>query len=136
MLFVEHDEPNVPEGRVERVIVPFDRDFIRCQDDAAGFVGAPIPIGAGSITPPKKTRHVSPQYPASAQGDRIQGIVVIDAMISTTGCVERAKVTRSVDTRLDFAALQAVTQWRFTPTYVGQISTPVLMTITVAFTLN
>jgi protein TonB len=43
-----------------------------------------------------------------------------------------ARVLRSIPL-LDAAALEAVRQWRYTPTTVGGKSVPVVMTVTVAF---
>jgi len=50
--------------------------------------------------------------------------------------VSSASVLRSVDPRLDWASLFAVLQWRFTPVIVGGTPTPIIMSVTVNFTLN
>jgi TonB family protein len=94
----------------------------------------PIRVG-GSIKPPTKTRDVPPTYPAIAQSSRVQGIVIIEATIGPNGKVTDAKVLRSIPL-LDQAALEAVRQWEFTPTVLNGVPVPVLMTVTVAFTLQ
>jgi protein TonB len=49
--------------------------------------------------------------------------------------VTDAKVLRSVPL-LDQAALDAVRQWEFTPTLLNGVPVPVIMTVTVQFTLS
>ena len=48
---------------------------------------------------------------------------------------EKAKVLRSIPL-LDSAALEAVKQWEFTPTLLNGVPVPVIMTVTVNFTLQ
>jgi protein TonB len=89
----------------------------------------------GVIRPPAKTVHVSPAYPAIARAAKVQGTVILEAVISATGRVEDVRVLRSVQL-LDDAAIDAVRQWRFTPTSLNGEPIPVVMTITVMFTLT
>lgn len=100
-------------------------------------VAPPQPVRPGfqGVRTPVKTRHVDPQYPAIAQSARIQGIVIIEATISEDGRVINARVLRSVP-MLDQAALDAVRQWEFTPTQLNGVAVPVIMTVTVNFTLK
>jgi TonB family protein len=89
----------------------------------------------GSITQPRKTKDVAPTYPAAAQQARVQGIVILEATIGTDGKVQDAKVLRSIPL-LDAAALDAVRQWEYTPTLFNGVPTPVIMTVTVNFTMT
>lgn len=86
------------------------------------------------IRTPTKLWDVRPVYPPKAEAGGVQGVVVIDARIDVDGCVRNAEVVRSVP-GLDQAALDAVTQWEFSPTVVNGKPIPVLLTITVRFTL-
>lgn len=95
---------------------------------------AVVRIG-GDIKAPRKIRHVSPVYPPIAQTARVQGIVVIDATIDPQGRVQEASIRRSIPL-LDQAALDAVRQWQFTPTLLNGVPVPVIMTVTVNFTLQ
>ena len=74
-------------------------------------------------------------YPAIAQSARVQGIVIIEATIAPNGKVTDTKVLRSIPL-LDQAALDAVKQWEFTPTLLNGVPVPVIMTVTVQFTLQ
>ncbi|MGE3273692.1 MAG: energy transducer TonB [Vicinamibacterales bacterium] len=95
---------------------------------------APVRVG-GAIQPPTKIRDVSPIYPAIAQAARVQGLVILEATIAADGRVSDARVLRSVPL-LDQAALDAVRQWRFTPTRLNGEPVPVVMTVTVNFQLQ
>ena len=88
-----------------------------------------------NIKAPTKTRDIKPIYPAIAQSARVQGVVIIEATIGQDGKVKDAKVLRSIPL-LDQAALDAVKQWEFTPTLLNGVPVPVIMTVTVNFTLQ
>jgi len=102
-------------------------------------VGEPWAEGAvrvgGNIRTPTKIRDVRPAYPAAARDAGVSGLVILEARIGTDGAVENARVLRSIPL-LDQAALDAVMQWRFTPTLMNGQPVPVLMTVTVNFTLQ
>jgi protein TonB len=89
----------------------------------------------GSVRPPAKIVHVAPQYPQIARASRVQGIVIIEATIDSHGNVESTAVLRSIPL-LDQAALDAVRQWKFTPTLLNGVAVPVIMTVTVNFELS
>ena len=95
---------------------------------------APVRVG-GTIKPPVKIYDVKPAYPPIAQSARVQGVVIIEATIGPDGRVKEAKVLRSIPL-LDQAALDAVKQWQFTPTLLNGVPVPVIMTVTVNFTLQ
>jgi len=94
----------------------------------------PVRIG-GNIGEPKKIKHVAPVYPEIAIQAGVQGIVIIEAVIGTDGSVTDARILRPV-ALLDQAALDAVLQWKFTPTLLNGEPVPVIMTMTVNFRLG
>ena len=97
---------------------------------------APIQImRVSGLQAPRKIRDVAPRYPAIAQASRVEGVVILEAVIAEDGSVQDVRVLRSKPL-LDDAALEAVRQWRFTPTLLGGHPVPVVMTVTVSFTLN
>ena len=89
----------------------------------------------GNVRPPQKVHNVAPAYPPIAQAARVSGTVILDALITEDGSVRDVKVLRSV-ALLDAAAIEAVRQWRFTPTLLNGIPVQVIMTVTVTFNLN
>ena len=93
-----------------------------------------VRIGDGS-TSPTKFVDVRPIYPPSAKEAKIQGVVVLEALIGADGKVERAVVRRSVP-ELDQAAIDAVRQWVFAPTLINGQPAKVIVTATVDFSLQ
>jgi protein TonB len=89
----------------------------------------------GAIRTPTQLKKVNPVYPPIAQSARVQGVVIIEAIIGVDGRVSEAKVLRSIPL-LDAAALDAVKQWQYTPTLLNGVPVPVIMTVTVNFTLQ
>jgi protein TonB len=65
----------------------------------------------------------------------VAGIVIVEATISPQGKVTNARVLRGVPL-LNDAALDAVRQWEYTPTMLNGVPVPVIMTVTVNFTLQ
>ena len=89
----------------------------------------------GEIKPPMKTRNVNPAYPPDAMQQKVQGVVILEARIEPDGTVSRTRVLRSIP-MLDDAAKEAVGQWMFTPTLLNGQAIPLVMTVTVNFTLK
>ena len=94
----------------------------------------PLMVG-GNIPAPTKIRNVNPVYPQIAVSARVQGTVVIEATIGPDGKIQDTKVLRSIPL-LDQAALDAVRQWEYTPTLLNGEPVPVIMTVTVRFSLQ
>jgi protein TonB len=95
---------------------------------------APVHLHAG-IQQPQKLVDVRPIYPEIARAAHAEGIVIIEATIDVRGNVMAARVLKP-HALLDAAALEAVRQWRFTPTLLNGVPTPIIMTVTVNFQLR
>jgi protein TonB len=100
----------------------------------SAWVEGALRVGGG-IKTPKKIRDVRPVYPPLAQAAQVSGVVIIEARIGPDGVVEDTRVLRSIPL-LDQAAIDAVMQWQFTPTLLNGRAVPVVMTVTVNFTLQ
>lgn len=94
----------------------------------------PLRVG-GQIEAPRRLRSVAPVYPVIAQQARVQGEVVIEAVIGEDGRVRETRVVTGKP-MLVGAALDAVKQWTFTPTKLNGEPVAVVMTVTVVFQLN
>jgi protein TonB len=95
---------------------------------------APVRVG-GNIQTPKKVKDIPPVYPPIAQSARVQGVVILEATIGPDGRVQDVHVLRSIPL-LDAAAIDAVKQWVYSPTLLNNVPVPVIMTVTVNFTLR
>jgi TonB family protein len=96
----------------------------------------PVRVG-GNIKAPTKVLNVNPVYPASMRAAGRSGVVPIDALIGADGTVVFARVV-SASVHPDFAdaAVEAVRQWKFTPTLLNGKPVEVLMSVTVNFALE
>lgn len=89
----------------------------------------PVRVSAGQG--PGLIKRVEPRYPPIAQTARLEGRVVVDAIIKRDGTVSEVKVLSSTNAMFEQACIDAVRQWRFTPG-----SQDVILTVTVNFTLR
>ncbi len=78
---------------------------------------------------------VDPEYPEIAKRARIEGIVVLEAIINKDGTVGNIKVLRSLNPLLDQAAVNAVKKWKYIPGKVGGKPVNSYLTVTVRFKL-
>ena len=78
---------------------------------------------------------MAPDYPDAAREAKVQGIVILEVVVDLNGRVAAWKILRG-NPLLNDAAVDAVSQWEFEPTFLNSVATPVRMTMTVNFTLN
>jgi protein TonB len=93
----------------------------------------PVRIG-GLIHEPTLMRRVEPVYPGAASVTQITGLVILEAVVDKTGCVESVKVLRSRHPLLDNAAIDALRQWQYAPLLLND--TPVSFVLTVTFNFS
>jgi TonB family protein len=100
--------------------------------------------GGGAYRPgngvelPRVIREVKPQYTADAMRAKVQGTVLLEAVVMPDGSVGKVEVMKSLDPvfGLDQEAIKAAKQWRFVPGMrLGQ-PVPVIVTIELTFTLR
>ena len=82
-------------------------------------------------------KEVKPQYTSEALLKRIQGTVVLEAIVTADGCASPIRIVRSLDRGgLDEEALAAVAQWRFEPGRLGATPVDVLVRIELDFVIR
>jgi protein TonB len=94
----------------------------------------PVRVG-GRIRPPRLVSKASPAYPPLAKQTKVQGLVTIDAVIDTEGNVVEMQVV-SGHPLLISAALEAVRQWKYEPTYLNDQPIAVKLIVSVNFQLD
>jgi periplasmic protein TonB len=82
----------------------------------------------------KLIHEVRPEYPQEAKNNRIEGIVHLKATIGTDGSVIELE-TDSGHPLLAKAAIDAVRQWKYQPTYLNGEPVEVVTGIAVVFKL-
>lgn len=102
--------------------------------EGGGFGGGAYQPGAG-INNPSLLRQVKPIYTSDAMRAKIQGTVVLDAVIKADGTVGDVRVKRSLDRAngLDQAAINAAKQWLFRPATKDGKPVDILVTLEVDF---
>jgi periplasmic protein TonB len=95
----------------------------------------PLRVG-GDVKAPQLVNRVEPSYPEAARKARMEGVVILEAIITANGNVEEVKVLKSVNPLLDAAATRAVQQWRYRPATLNGRAVRVYLTVTVTFNLH
>ena len=129
----EEGQP-VGDGYQQWVVVPFSRDFARCAerlDDGPVMERTPAPQ-----VPPKKIKDVRPLYPREMQAQRASGLVFVEGVVSTTGCLVNLRVIRSTGLPFELEALRAMSGWKFEPARHNGGEVPVRMTLTTNFSIR
>ncbi len=93
------------------------------------------PIRVGTLEASKLIYKVNPVYPPLALKARVTGSVVLEAIVDEEGSVAEVKVLSGHAFLVD-AAVQAVKQWKYSPTVLNGEPVPVIATVTVIFRLN
>ncbi|MGB9067179.1 MAG: energy transducer TonB, partial [Candidatus Acidiferrales bacterium] len=92
------------------------------------------PLRLSHISEGNLIRKVQPTYPALARSARIQGTVVLQAIISKQGTIENLTLVTG-HPMLAPAAIDAVRQWRYRPYILNNEPVEVETQITVNFSL-
>jgi TonB family protein len=90
----------------------------------------------GMVQAPRLISQTRPQYPEALQKQGIEGAVILRAVIGTSGQILSLSPFSDPDPALTKAAMDAVRQWRYTPTLLNGEPVEVVTTITVAFRLD
>jgi protein TonB len=94
------------------------------------------PVRMGELlVAPRKLVDVRPVYPDIARAARVEGIVILEAVLDRRGRVNQVRVTKSAPL-LDQAAIDAVRRWQYSPSTLHGQPVEVLMTITITFKLQ
>jgi len=78
---------------------------------------------------------VNPAYPPLAAKAHVQGSVILEAVVDEEGSVSTLKVLSGHPLLVE-AALQAVRQWKYSPTVLNGEPVSVIATVTVIFRMN
>jgi len=96
---------------------------------------APIRIG-GEVVPPELINKVQPVYPEIARKARVQGVVIVEAIIDKQGNVTDSRILRGLPMGISEAAVAAIGRWKYKPATLNGRPVAVYLTVTVTFTLQ
>ena len=136
--------PDDPEPLIEEEA--FDApevDFDGISDVLFDIPQAPSPSGPpgtmwveGDVLPPKRTYGPRPNYTEEARRARVQGVVILQAVVDTLGNVGYVKVLKGLPEGLTESTVQVVEQWRYEPATLNGEPVPVYINLTVNFSLQ
>jgi periplasmic protein TonB len=95
----------------------------------------PVRVG-GQIETPTLVHRVEPYYSPTAVAARLEGVVILEAIVDREGAVADVKVLRSAGVLLDREALLAVRQWRYRPLLLNGQRERFILTVTLSFHLE
>lgn len=95
----------------------------------------PLQVG-GEVLAPVRVYDPPPAYTEAARRARIQGRVILEAIIEADGTVRDAEVLRGLPMGLDEAARQALLTWRFEPGTLHGEPVPVKYVLSVDFAIR
>jgi TonB family protein len=102
------------------------------------FLGGAYPTNTPGLVPPEVIRRVQPRYTSDAMRAKIQGVVILQAVVDASGRVGSTRVVESLDPHfgLDHEANIAANQWLFRPATLNGQPVPAVITLTLEFKLH
>jgi TonB family protein len=101
---------------------------------------APTPVveslADGVVTQPERIGTLNPTYPPLARAAKIEGDVLLEAVVSPDGRVTQVRVVRSPNSALDSAAIRAVEQSIYKPGLRNGVPDTFTVQVTVRFSLR
>ncbi len=90
-------------------------------------------VPAGALASPEPIRKVDPKYPPALIEARIEGDVILYAIIRKDGTVDSVQVMKSLEPQLDQNAMQAFTRWQFWPAMRESVPVDIEAVVTIPF---
>jgi TonB family protein len=109
---------------------------LRASADAPPFGASAVSLCDGPLQSPRLLKETKPSYTEGAMRERIEGLVVMDAVVDTDGKVTDARVTRPLHPELDEQALLALKAWQFQPGARGGAPVSVVVEVEMTFKLR
>lgn len=128
-----------PVGNVSKTVNTVDTTINTVDTvDTVNTVNTDRVLNAGEVDiPPRIKKYFPPYYPPKARGQRIEGIVIVRALILPNGLPQKVWVI-SADPEGFFErpAIDAVWRWTFHPAKQDGVKVKVLVDIPIKFNLN
>ena len=90
----------------------------------------------GEVKEPEKLYAPQPHYTEIARRARIQGLVIVQAIINKNGDVTNVKIIKGLTMGLSEAAVSAIKQWKFKPATLRGKPVDVYYNLTINFSLQ
>ncbi len=90
----------------------------------------------GEVQPPEKVFAPQPRYTEEARKARVQGVVILQAVIDSLGNVTEVEVVKGLPEGLDQSAVDTVRTWKYRPAVHEGQPVAVYMNLTISFSLQ
>jgi TonB family protein len=136
--------PDEPEPIVEELVDVPEVDLAAVDDAIYGIpegglfpgLGGPPRRVGGAVKPPVKVFGPQPLYTEEARLGRVQGVVILEAVIDEQGDVHSVRVLKGLPLGLSESASDTARQWKFKPAVMDGEPVAVFLNLTVRFSLQ
>lgn len=101
-----------------------------------GGTGTGPILVTGDVRPPELIDKITPDYPEIARKARMEGRVILQAIINVEGQVEEVTILRSPNELFNDSAVEAVRKWKYKPALQNGQPVAVFFTVIVEFKLH
>ncbi|MGB3565291.1 MAG: energy transducer TonB, partial [Thermoanaerobaculia bacterium] len=101
-----------------------------------GAAGSRLMRVNGDVLPARKLFGPRPPYTEEARRGRIQGVVIIEAIIDAMGNVTDVKVLKGLPEGLSDSAVASIREWKFKPATLDGAPVPVFFNLSIRFSLQ
>ncbi|HTB11195.1 MAG TPA: TonB family protein [Bryobacteraceae bacterium] len=103
-------------------------------------ISAPAPQATvfkagGTVSQPRLLSKVEPQYAEDARKQKLQGTILLSLVVDATGTPTQIAVLRPLGMGLDEKAVEAISQWKFSPGLKNGTAVPVVSQVEMTFHL-
>ena len=99
------------------------------------YLAVPESVATDYDVPPKLLKQIKPKYPNEAFKKKIEGTVLVEFIVETTGDVRETRILESVP-GLDEAAVRTVRSWRFSAARLKGVPVRVIARAPVSFCVS
>jgi protein TonB len=138
--------PDEPEPIMMEEIDTPETDLEGLEDAVFGVPNVPAGFGqypgsgpmkvGGSVLPPRKIYSPAPPYTEEARQGRIQGVVILEAIIDAEGTVRDVQVLKGLPMGLTESAVETAMEWKFEPATLEGEPVAVYFSLTIRFSLQ
>jgi len=121
-------------GGLDGEAAPYLFLVIEPRESGPGLTSPAGPL-EGDLESPRVVEKVMPSYPPEAREARLQGVVIVTAVIAEDGSVGEVEVLKGLPMGLSESAVEAVKQWRFEPATLDGEPVAVYYNLTINFRL-
>lgn len=125
---------NLPSEQTIDLSVDFELADVPSPPDPP-HSAVPLRFHSGMIRP-ERIAGLEPRYTEMARRARLEGVVILQAIITRQGEVRNVKIVKPLGLGLDEAAAETVRGWRFQPARLDGEPIDVIYSLTVRFNLR